>query len=340
MIPRMPDLLRIALPCLLLLAACTDHDPYALGTLERERIALPAPVAERIAEIAVREGQAVAAGDLLMVLEPERTAARGDAAQAELARAEAALEEARNGPRTEAIAQAEANLRGAEGIAADARAELARVGPLVEHGALARAELDHARANAIAATSEAQAARESLTALRNGTRREQIAQAEAAVAAAQAAVASVAVDVARTRITAPRAGLVDSLPFEVGDQVPIGTALAILLVGEHPYARVYVPQPQRASVHIGSLADVRMHGSDTVYRGRVRAIRSEPGFTPYFALAGDDASRLSWLAEIELGADAVDLPVGMPVRAEFSADADVGDAGEPDDTTQATTPTP
>lgn len=313
--------LPLAILLLLLLGACRDEAPYALGTLERDRVTLPAPVSERIAEIAVREGQTVAAGDLLLVLEPERTAARGQAAAAELARARAALAEARAGPRDETIAEAEARARGALGIAANARSELARVQSLVARQLLARAELDSARAAATAADADAQAAREAVLALRNGTRSEQLAQAEAAVAAAQANVDALAVDLARTRVTAPRAGQVDSLPFEVGDQVPVGTTLAVLLVGEKPYARVYVPEALRAKIAIGTGAQVRLHGTDAVYAGRVRAIRSEPGFTPYYALAGEDASRLSWLAEIELDAAADGMPVGLPVRAEFAAPA-------------------
>jgi HlyD family secretion protein len=168
------------------------------------------------------------------------------------------------------------------------------------------------------AHSDAQAAREALLELRNGTRSEQVLQAEAAVAAAQANVDALNVDVARTRITAPRAGLVDSLPFKVGDQVPVGTPLAILLVGERPFARVYVPQTLRANVKVGTAAKIRLQGSDKVYDGRVRAIRGEPAYTPYYALAGEDASRLSWLAEIELDAGTNDLPVGLPLRAEFA----------------------
>ena len=133
----------------------------------------------------------------------------------------------------------------------------------------------------------------------------------------QAAVDTVTVDLARTRITAPRAGVVDSLPFEVGDQVPVGTPLAVLLVGERPYARVYVPEALRLHIAIGSAAVVRLQGDDAEYAGRVRAIRSEPSFTPYYALSGDDASRLSWLAEIELDVAAGELPIGIPVQAEF-----------------------
>ena len=54
-----------------------------------------------------------------------------------------------------------------------------------------------------------------------------------------------------------------------------------------------------------------------VFRGKVRMIRSEPTFTPYFALSGDDATRLSYLAEIALGTDAKDMPQGFPLSAVF-----------------------
>ncbi len=303
----------------LLLAACAPAPDYALGTLERDRITLPAPVSERIAEIPVREGQTVAAGDTLLVLEPERTAARLEAARAEARRLRAARDEARSGPREQTIAEARARLGGAEGVALNARRDFERIRQVVERRVLPPADLDRARANLAAAQAELQAAREALDLLEQGTRREQVAQAEAALAAAEANLRAQEVDLARTRITAPRAGLVDSLPFEVGDQVPVGTPLVILLVGEKPYARVYVPQPLRASVQVGTLATVHLQGSDAAYAGRVRAIRGEPSFTPYYALAGEDASRLSWLAEVELEAAADSLPVGIPVRVEFAA---------------------
>jgi HlyD family secretion protein len=47
-------------------------------------------------------------------------------------------------------------------------------------------------------------------------------------------------------------------------------------------------------------------------------IRSEPSFTPYYALIGEDAARLSYLAELQLDKAAGELPAGLPVRVEFS----------------------
>ena len=77
--------------------------------------------------------------------------------------------------------------------------------------------------------------------------------------------------------------------------------LAVLLVGDAPHARVYVPEALRAQVRVGGAATVRV-GADGArqFPGRVRMVRSEPVFTPYFALSGKDASRLSFLAEVQL----------------------------------------
>ena len=58
-------------------------------------------------------------------------------------------------------------------------------------------------------------------------------------------------------------------------------------------------------------------GDDRVFDGRVRMIRDEPSFTPYYALTGEDAARLSYLAEITLPEAAAKLPAGLPVRVEF-----------------------
>ncbi len=46
-------------------------------------------------------------------------------------------------------------------------------------------------------------------------------------------------------------------------------------------------------------------------------IRSEPVFTPYYALVGEDATRLSYLAEVALAPDQADLPAGLPVQVEL-----------------------
>jgi HlyD family secretion protein len=91
----------------------------------------------------------------------------------------------------------------------------------------------------------------------------------------------------------------------------------VLLVGDAPYARIYVPEPIRSRVKVGDEVRVFVEGEVTALAGKVRMIRSEPSFTPYYALIGEDAARLSYLAEVSLGSDAAELPAGLPVRVEF-----------------------
>src|SRR5690606_12169599 len=76
---------------LLVLSGCARQVPEALGTLEYDRITLPAPASERIVDIAVREGERVAAGARVLTLERTRGDAQLAAAQAEVARQREAL---------------------------------------------------------------------------------------------------------------------------------------------------------------------------------------------------------------------------------------------------------
>lgn len=309
----------------LALGACGDEAPQALGTLEYDRITLPAPAVERIVAIEVREGERVVAGQPLLQLETTQVQAATFAAQAQAQQQREVLAELEAGPRTETIAQTRAQLTAAQAQARDAQAYYARLQPLGRQQLVAAADVDRARAAAGNAQALVRAAQAALAELEHGTRPEQIAQGEASAraAAAQAQAQQVVLD--KLRVVAPRAGLVDSLPYRLGDQAPVGAPLAILLVGDAPYARVYVPEPIRVDVEVGDSARVFVdgvpgEGRGQALAGRVRMIRSEPGFTPYYALVGDDAARLSYLAEIELtGEGAVGLPAGLPVRVEFDA---------------------
>ncbi|MGN6112908.1 MAG: HlyD family secretion protein [Luteimonas sp.] len=319
---RAPALL-VALLAAAWLAGCREDAPQALGTLEYDRIAVPAPVAERIVAIDVREGERVAAGQALLQLETTRTAAATAAAQAEAQRQQAALAELQAGPRAERIAQARAQLAAAQAQARDAQAYYARLQPLGAQKLVAAADVDRARAAAGNAQAQVRAAQAALDELVHGTRAEEVAQGESAARAAQAQATAQQATLEKLSLVAPRAGIVDSLPYRLGDQAPVGAPLAILLAGDAPYARVYVPETLRGRIGIGTPARVFVEGMPVEGRaaalqGKVRAIRSEPVFTPYYALAGKDAARLSYLAEIALpAAEAGKLAAGLPLRAEF-----------------------
>lgn len=315
------ELLCAALAAAILtLASCDADTPAALGTLEWDRVTLPSPVAEKIVRVDVREGQQVAAGAPLLQLELTRTQSQLAAATAQATQSREALAELRAGPRIEAIAQARASLAAAQAQVRDADAYYARLQPLGHQRLVAASEVDRARAASQSAQAQVRVAQAALLELERGTRIEQVAQGEAAVASADAQARVQAVTLEKLSITAPRAGRIDSLPYKLGDQAPVGASLAVMLVGEAPYARVYLPQAFRNRLKVGDTVQVRLDGQEKAYAGRVRMIRSEPSFTPYFALTGQDAARLSYLAEISLGKEAADLPVGAPLQVVSDGD--------------------
>ena len=308
-----------ALPILAicLLAACAKTaEPVVLGTLEWDRISLPAEASEPVLELDVAEGAMVKAGDRLLRLDDRRLRAKVAQAEAELAQAQARLSELAHGARREQLDAARATVDSAEAGRVEAQKQYARQADLAEKQLVARSSLDAARATRDKSDAAVASAHAQLDELLHGTRAEQLAQAEAAVKAAQSAVESLRLNVAKLDVRATRAGRVDALPFKPGDQPPIGASVASLLVGAAPYARVFVPSGMRASVHEGDKFLLHVKGIDHDLHAHLRSIASEASFTPYYALTGDDASRLVYRAELLLDdTDATNLPAGFPVEA-------------------------
>ena len=79
--------------------------------MESDRVEIVAETNEPIIERAIVEGQAVAAGDILIVQDTTRVDARVAEAEAELARFRARLDELTRGPRSEQIEAARGQRR-------------------------------------------------------------------------------------------------------------------------------------------------------------------------------------------------------------------------------------
>ena len=290
--------------------------PPLLGTLEWDRIAVPAEVSEPITQILVNEGDEVKADQLLLTLDPRRTQAQLEAAQADMQRLQAALEELHNGARSETIDASRAALARAQTTAANARIARDRAAAIRQRGLNSQADLDNANTALNQANADAKAASANLAELLHGTRPEDVAQGEAALSQARASVAQLEVTLSHLSVHATRSGRVDALPFKLGDRPPAGASVVSLLVGDAPYARVYVPEAQRAGLQQGTRFNIHVDGATQPFTATLARIRSEASFTPYFALSGDDASRLTYRAELVLdGAAAHALPAGLPCQA-------------------------
>lgn len=308
----------VAMACLAAVA-CGGDGEVLLGTLERDRVELVAEAREPIVEVAVREGDAVTEGQLLLRLDTTAIDAELAEARSRAAQAERRLAELVAGARSEQVRAARANLAGAVARAEAESKEFDRIEKLVADAMLPANALDRQRALKDGAAADERAARERLLELEHGTRVEVIDQAAAALAAARAQVAGFELSLARHTVRAPRAGVIDALPYELGERPPAGAPVAVLLAAGQPYARVYIPETRRAGVAAGDAATVRIDGTDRDWRAEVRYVSSEAAFTPYYALNERDRGRLSFLAEIVLTEpEAASLPTGIPVETRLT----------------------
>ena len=306
---------------LTVLAGCSGDDaPSSVGELTSDRIELVADSTEPIVEILVDEGATVTAGQALLRQDPARATARLAAADAAVREADARLDEMVRGPREERIRALRAALDGANRERDFRSNELRRIRDIHTRGLASADALDAATAARDAANASFRQRQAELEELLTGTTAEELAQAEQAVARARAERDLAAIDLERLTLLAPQAGILDTRLYDIGERPAIGQPVLILLGGERPYARVYVPESLRSGVTPGTRARVRVDGVETPLDGIVRWISSDPAFTPYYALTEHDRGRLSYVAKIDLEAQASRLPDGVPVVAEFSID--------------------
>jgi HlyD family secretion protein len=299
-----------------LLAGCARDDAGTLpGTLERDRVELVADADEFILALPLTEGATVKAGDVIVVQDNSLAGAELDAARAQLAEAEARVEELKNGPLSTTIRAAAARRDRARAERDDAVRERDRLLGLVARSLVSKSEADRQATVANAAEASLNEAEAALRELRQGTRAEQVTQARQAADSARASVKALETTSSRREIRSPIAGIIDALPFHVGERPPRGATVAVLLSSAAPYARVHVPEGIRARVKTGTQATIHVDGIERRFPGQVRFVASEAEFTPYYSLTAADRSRLSFLAEVVIDdAEAAKIPSGMPLE--------------------------
>ena len=183
------------------------------------KIAVGAKVMGRVAWIGVEKGDLVQAGQVLVRLEDSEFRAQVNQASANLAAAEARLDQLRAGSRPQeklkdkaAVMQAEANLKTAE-------AEYQRTEKLYRAGIASRSEYDRALAERDTAAAMVDGARQSSAMTDIGPRAEEVRAAAAQVQQMKAAKDYALTQLDATEIKAPIAGTVLQRIVERGEMV-------------------------------------------------------------------------------------------------------------------------
>jgi HlyD family secretion protein len=340
------------------------------GNIELTDVELSFKIPGIVKEREVDEGESVAAGQVVARLDDSELVRQVSLGKAQVEEAEALLQELKAGSRPEEIAQAEAvaqraqarldelvagsrpqevaaaeaEVNRAAAEAANLKTEYTRQVQLRERGVVTPREYDAARAAYEVAAARLASAQEQLKLVKEGPRKEQIAQAQAALEEAKAAYALTKegprkerIEQARARLAqmrdsealaetqlgyatlrAPFSGLVLSKNAEPGEYVSPGTPIVVVGDLEHVWLRAYVEETDLGRVKLGQRAYVT---TDTypgkVYQGRLSFIASEAEFTPRNVQTQKERVKLVYRIKIDIPNPAQELKPGMPADAEI-----------------------
>ncbi|MFQ5348957.1 MAG: HlyD family efflux transporter periplasmic adaptor subunit, partial [Thermoanaerobaculia bacterium] len=113
-------------------------------------------------------------------------------------------------------------------------------------------------------------------------------------------------------------GVVDQLPFEIGERVPAGGVVAVIQTDDKPWVRVWLPARAVGMLGGEAEAQVTIEGFETPLAGRLLDVAREPEFTPHYALTERESAHLVYQARIALDSAPAELRPGLPARVRLS----------------------
>lgn len=275
----------------------------------------------RLAELYVDQGDRVQQGQVIARMDDRELQAQLAQAQASVAQAQARLLKARNGNLPEEIAQAQGRVASAQAQAKLTQERSDRNRQLYQQGAISRDQYDGAVADNQKAIADLQVAEQSFEQTRNGTRVEDVADAEAAVAQAQAQVQALQVQVQDTVIRAPFSGIITQKYASVGAFVTpttsasatsSATSASIVALASDFEVVANVAESDIQQVHSGQAVEIRADAyPGKRFRGKVRLVAPE-------AVVNNNVT--SFQVRVALDKGQTDLKSGMNVDLQFEGD--------------------
>lgn len=281
------------------------------GYLEAEPVYVAPVGTGRIVEMTVREGETVPRGAVLFRLDPSQQEALVAAAEARSAAARASLENLTTGSRSEELDVIRATLRKAEADLGMARSTLERSERLLASGTVPTVKVEQDRTALAAAEAQVAQLRAQLAVAELPARNAQQVAAEANLLAAEADARRARLDLGERAAAAPVGGVVESVYFRTGEIAASGTPVLAILPEGALEARFYVPEPDRARLHVDDLVAVTCDACPPL-TARIIHIASEPQTTPPVIYSREERSRLVYLVKARLDGDA-GLQPGQPI---------------------------
>ncbi len=230
----------------LLLASCKpESNPGPVsGTIETDEVHVASRYGGRVEKVLADEGDSLKAGQVLVELDAAELRAKHDEAAAQLAELEA-------GPRKEEIETAKHDWEALTAELEQARVDAKRAEELFAQKTVSATEHDQTLTRARTLEKNVAAAKSRYDLLLAGTRAERITQARAQLAEADTHLQEM-------KVAAPSNCVLEVLSVKVGDVLAPNQQVATLLLPQHLWLRVYVPEPWLGRIQLGESVKVRV----------------------------------------------------------------------------------
>lgn len=290
----------------------TPETPSWNGYIEADYVYIGAPSGGTIAAIAVSEGEAVRADDVLFTLDDRTQQAALRAAEARVEMAEANADNLATGSRDAELDVIRANLEKARADLDLARSQAERTDEMLARGLVPQAQADRDHATLASAQAQLAQLEAQLRVAELPARDPQRDAAQASLIAARADAEQARFALADRTIHAPVDGQVDRIYFAAGEIAPAGGPVLALLPEEALKVKFYVPEAERANLSLGQTVAISCDGCAAGLTAEIGSFASEPQFTPPVIYSREERERLTFLVEATLASDAV-LHPGQPV---------------------------
>jgi HlyD family secretion protein len=269
-----------ALALLLLFAGCNSRKNAVSGTIEVDEAHVGPRMAGRVEKVFAQEGDRLKDGQIIAQLEASELRARRDLA----------------------AAQIDTAIRDAD--AASAQLEFLRADAKRQKDLLARRVVspnDAERADSAAKTQE-----------------KNVEAAQMRIIQARAQLADIEAQLKEMQVVAPAESVLEVLTVKVGDVLPPNGEVATLLLPQHLWVRVYVPETWLGKIKLGEQIHLRVDsfpGKD--FSGVVEQINRQAEFTPRNVQTVEDRIKQVFGVKIRLPNDDDRLRAGMAADVYF-----------------------
>ena len=294
-----------------------NHAPLELyGNVDLRQVDLAFNNSQRIAEVAVQEGDRVEKGQVIARLDTNRLEPQVARAEADVAAQREVLDRLQNGSRPEEIEQAKANLRAAEADAAYARRQYERLKLLGEQssgGAVSRQDIDNAQAKLQVAEANVDVNQRALELAVAGPRKEEVAEAAARLRGNEAQLAYLKQELSDSQLLAPVGAVVRTRIMEPGEMASPQRPVVQLAITDPKWVRAYVSEPDLGKLRPGLKATISVDSfPERRFEGWVGFVSPVAEFTPKPVQTEELRTSLVYEVRVFVKDPHDELRLGMP----------------------------